>query len=163
MASKSKSHKKNLRLAYIAQRLSEAESDAQIVADVVLKYKVQETTARAELREVYKRWMTIDLDNQQTHKAKFMELGLNLLNEMRTNMAMGAVASHFKTLAQIAGVMTDKVIVTDSPRSLEPAPAPNTVRARIAELAKDPKIRARAARLGLDLDAIEVVKPEDSE
>jgi hypothetical protein len=156
------SAKKNQRLAYISQKLGEAVTDAQVVKLVMETYKISEKLARSELREVYQHWRRIDIENMTDHKAKFMELGFDLLNEMREGYSHGPAAAHFKTLATIAGVMTDKVIVQEGEKTSQPAPAPNTVRERIIQLAKDPKVRARALKMGLDLGDLDVVDPEKS-
>ncbi len=152
------SRAKNLRLAWFSQRLCSGASDALIIAEAVVKFRISATTARKDLTEIYTRWTNIDLDNAHMHKAKFMELGMELMDELRTNMQFGPAVNHFKTLAQISGVLSDgKVRMSEGESSMQPAPKAEVVRDRISQLANDPKVRAKALALGLDLSIIDGV------
>jgi hypothetical protein len=88
-----------------------------------------------------------------------MELGLNLLAECRDagskTLHYGPAVQQFKNLAIMAGVMRDGLMGKQSQvaGSGETRPDDQTVRERINSLQKDPKVRERAMRAGLDLDA----------
>lgn len=152
------SHARNLRLAWFSQRLCSGASDALIIAEAVVKFRISQATARKDLTEIYTRWTNIDLDNAHMHKAKFMELGMELMDELRSNLQFGPAVNHFKTLAQISGVLGDgKVRVSDGESSTQPAPSADVVRSRISELANNPKVREKALKLGLDLSNLDDV------
>lgn len=149
--------KRNARLAWLAQNIGKGQTDAQIVLSLMAAFPgVSEKTARAELKEIYQRFADINSDNLPDQKVKFLELGFELLQEMRSALQLGPAANQFKTLASIAGVVTEKssAQVDATVAQGVPAPKPDTVRDRIAKLRSDPKIIERAKKLGLDLDDI---------
>lgn len=158
MAKKStaKDAKRNARLAWLAQEICKGLTDAQIVIGLMAAFPgTSEKIARQELKEIYQRFSEINSDNLQDQKAKFMELGFTLLAEMRAGMQLGPAANHFKTLATMAGVITEKVAVDQTVSNGPVAPKADVVRDRISKLANDPKIRERAKKLGLDIDDVE--------
>jgi hypothetical protein len=112
-----------------------------------------EKVARQELRDLYKRFSDINTDNLPDQKVKFLELGFQMLDDMRQGFAHGPAAMHYKTLATIAGVNTTDKLVVDQTVSTSPAPKADVVRDRLAKLTQDPKVRERAKRLGLDIDS----------
>ena len=147
--------KRNARLAWLAQNVGKGKTDAKIVIECMAAFPgVSEKTARAELKEIYQRFAEINLENLGDQKVKFLELGFEMLQEMRSALQLGPAANHFKTLASIAGVVTEKTQVDQTVNTGTPAPAAETVRNRISQLTNDPKIRERAKKLGLDLDNI---------
>lgn len=147
--------KRNARLAWLAQNICKGQTDAQIVIGLMAAFPgVSEKTARMELREIYQRFSDINAENAPDQKTKFMELGFQMLEEMRQGFAHGPAAQHFKTLATIAGVVQEKVQVDQTVNS-SPAPKADVVRDRISKLSSDPKVKERAKKLGLDLDIIE--------
>lgn len=147
--------KHNARLAWLAQSLGKGQTDAQTIIGLMAAFPgTSEQTARAELKQVYQRFADINADNLPEAKQKFLELGFLMLDEMRNALQLGPAANHFKTLASIAGVVTEKSQAqVDNSISGHPAPKADTVRDRISKLSQDPKIRERAKKLGLDLDA----------
>lgn len=147
--------KRNARLAWLAQNICKGQTDAQIVIGLMAAFpQTSEKTARAELREIYQRFGDINSENAVDQKTKLMELAYAMLQDMRDGFAHGPAAQHFKTIAQMAGVLQEKVQV-DQTITTTPAPKADVVRDRIGKLANDPKIKERAKRLGLDLDDIE--------
>jgi hypothetical protein len=112
-----------------------------------------EKLARQELRDLYQRFSDINADNLPEQKVKFLELGFQMLDDMRQGFAHGPAAMHFKTLAAIAGVNTTDKLVVDQTVSTAPAPKADVVRDRLDKLTQDPKVRERAKKLGLDLDS----------
>lgn len=146
--------KRNARLAWLAQNVGKGQTDAQIVLGLMAAFPgVSEKQARVELREIYQRFADINSDNLDAQKVKFLELGFEMLSEMRSAMQLGPAANHFKTLANIAGVVSDgKVSVDQTVNVGTPAPKADIVRDRISKLRSDPKIIERAKKLGLDID-----------
>lgn len=149
--------KRNARLAWLSQEICKGKTDAQTVFDCMAVFPpASEKTVRADLKEVYQRYSEINEDNLPEQRVKFLELGYALLEEMRNAMQLGPAANQFKTLANIAGVVTDvSKVQVDQTINSAPAPKAETVRSRIAQLSSDPKIREKAQKLGLDLDDIE--------
>lgn len=152
--SRAKDAKRNARLAWLAQEICKGQTDAQVIINCMAAFTgVSEKTARAELREIYQRFSEINADNLPDQKTKFLELGFVMLQEMRQNLQLGPAANHFKTLANIAGVVTDNSKVSSTSEvNLTSAPKADTVRSRIEALRSDPKVRERAKKLGLDID-----------
>lgn len=147
--------KRNARLAWLAMRVGKGETDAQTILGLMGAFPgTSEKTARAELKEIYQRFADINNDNIADQKNKFLELGFEMLQEMRTAMQLGPAANHFKTLASIAGVATEKSQVDQTVSQGVPAPKADVVRDRISTLMNDPKIKERAKKLGLDLEEI---------
>lgn len=159
MSAQKKRHsqaKRNARLAWLAQEICKGQTDAQIIIGLMAAFPgTSEKIARQELREIYERFADINSENLPDQKVKFMELGFQMLQEMRDAFAHGPAAQHFKTLATIAGVVDQKVTVDQTVTQVS-TPKAEVVRERISKLANDPKIRERAQKLGLDLDEIEV-------
>lgn len=146
--------KRNARLAWLAQSICKGQTDAQIVLGLMTAFPgTSEKLARQELRDLYQRFSDINADNLPEQKVKFLELGFQMLDDMRQGFAHGPAAMHFKTLAAIAGVNTTDKLVVDQTVSTSPAPKPETVRDRLAKLTQDPKVRERAKKLGLDIDS----------
>lgn len=149
--------KRNARLAWLAQRVGLGETDAQTILGLMGAFPgTSEKTARAELKEIYQRFADINNDNLADQKMKFLELGFEMLKEMRSAMQLGPAANMYKTLAGVAGVVTDqsKVQVDQTVAQGVPAPKADVVRDRISKLLNDPKIKERAKKAGLDLDEI---------
>jgi hypothetical protein len=150
--------KANIRKAWIASRLSEGMSDAQLVALGAVIHKVAESTIRKDLSDVYNRWMEIYEENEPQRLAKFMELGLAILAECRDagqkTLNFSSAVSQFKNLAIMAGVMREGLLgKTEANAGGDYSrPTNQDVLERLAELKKNPEIRDRAMRLGLDLD-----------
>lgn len=147
--------KRNARLAWLAQQVGKGQTDAQIILLCMAAFPgISEKTARAELKEIYQRFADINSENLADQKVKFLELGFEMLAEMRNALQLGPAANHFKTLASIAGVVTEtsKSTVDQTINPGMPAPSADTVRDRIAKLRKDPKVLERAKKLGLDID-----------
>lgn len=148
--------KRNARLAWLAQQVGKGQTDAQIVIKLMAAFPgVSEKTARAELKEIYQRFSEINSDNLGDQKVKFLELGFEMLAEMRSALQLGPAANLYKTLAGVAGVVTEKTQVDQTVIQGVPAPKADVVRDRISKLRKDPKIIERAKKLGLDLDDTE--------
>lgn len=147
--------KRNARLAWLAMRVDKGETDAQKILGLMAAFPgTSEKIARAELNEIYQRWADINSDNMTHQKEKFMELGFALLEKMDKAMQYGPAANQFKTLASIAGVVTEKSQVDQTVAQGVPAPKADVVRDRISKLLNDPKIKERAKKAGLDLDEI---------
>jgi hypothetical protein len=147
--------KRNARLAWLAQQVGKGQTDAQTILGLMGAFPgISEKQARSELNEIYQRFSDINSDNLGAQKVKFLELGFEMLEEMRKAMQLGPAANHFKTLASIAGVATEKVQVDQTVTQGIPAPKADIVRDRISKLRSDPKIMERAKKLGLDLDDI---------
>jgi hypothetical protein len=147
--------KRNARLAWLAQRVGKGETDAQTIVGLMAAFPgTSEKLARSELKEIYQRFADINSENLPEQKVKFLELGFQMLEEMRAALQLGPAANHFKTLASIAGVATEKTQVDQTVVQGAPAPNASVVRDRISQLSSDPKIRERAKKLGLDLDEI---------
>lgn len=150
----------NIRRSWLSERIGDGSSDAKLVALGAATFKVTEKTIRRDLAWVYDRWMDIWEENQPSQMARFMELGLELLAECRDagqkTAHYGPAVQQFKTLAVMSGVMRDGL--TPNKDNSGPAQAGDTrptddaIRERINSLKKDPKIRERAMRAGLDLD-----------
>ena len=149
------SAKHNARLAWLAQQVGKGQTDANIILLLMAAFPgTSEKTARAELKEIYQRFADINSDNIGDQKVKFLELGFEMLAEMRSSLQLGPAANHFKTLASIAGVVTEnsKSHVDQNVTQGSPAPKADIVRDRISKLRSDPKIIERAKRLGMDID-----------
>lgn len=147
--------KRNARLAWLAQNLGKGQTDAQRIIGLMAAFPgTSEKTARAELKEIYQRFADINSDNMADQKQAFLELGFAMLEEMRNTLQLGPAANHFKTLASIAGVVTEKSQVDQTVAQGVPSPKPDIVRDRISKLRNDPKVMERAKKLGLDLDDI---------
>jgi hypothetical protein len=154
--STAKDAKRNARLAWLAQNICKGQTDAKIVIGLMAAFPgTSEKTARVELREIYSRFSEINAENMPEQKVKLMELAFDLLEQCRQNMQLGPAVNQFKTIAQMSGVITDKVQVDQSSSGGTPAPKADVVRDRISKLANDPKIRERAKKLGLDIDDVE--------
>lgn len=149
-----------IRRAWLSERIGDGSSDAALVALGAATFRVTEKTIKSDLAWVYDRWMDIWEENQPNQMAKFMTLGLSLLEECRDagskTLHYGPAVQQFKTLAVMSGVMRDGL--TPNKQSEGPAqsgetrPSDDTVRERINSLKKDPKVRERALRAGLDID-----------
>lgn len=158
----SASQKANIRQAWLAERIGKEQTDAHLVALCAATFRISEKTARQDLNAVYDRWKSIDDEMAPKHKARFMELGFDILREARdmaNNPASGAsfapVVAQFKTLAVLAGVMSEgasKSQTAPVAGSGSTQPGEQTVRDRISLLKSDPMVRAKAMKLGLDLD-----------
>ncbi len=154
--SKGNQARRNARLAWLSQEICKGLTDTQIILGLMAAFPgVGEKLARAELKEIYNRFADINNENLGNQKVKFLELGFTMLSEMRQNMQYGPAANHFKTMAGIAGVTTEKIAVDQTVTNNTPAPGPDVVRDRITKLQNDPKIRARAIKAGLDIDDLD--------
>jgi hypothetical protein len=152
--SKATDPKRNARLAWLSQNIIKGRTDASIILEMMQLFPpVSEKTCREELKELYKRYGEINEENLPEQKHKFLELGFAYMEEMRNGFQYGPLANLFKTMATIQGVLTDKVKLDHT--ITEAGPKPDVVRDRISTLINDPKIIARAKKLGLDLDDID--------
>lgn len=156
------SQKANIRRAWLAERIGDGTSDAKLVALAAVTFRVSEKTIRKDLDFVYDRWIEIYEASQPGRIAQFMEMGLSLLQEARDagskTLHYGPAVAQFKNLAIMAGVMKDGLGLgkqDSSPAHGDTRPDDQVVRERIASLQKDPTIRERAMRAGLDLDKTE--------
>lgn len=144
--------KHNARLAWLSQNMGKGLTDMNLILGLMAAFPpVSEKTAREELKEIYQRYWDINVQYLPEQKVKFLELGFEMLEEMRNAMQLGPAANHFKTLAGIAGVTTERSQVDQKVTQGAPAPKADTVRDRISKLMKDSKVRERAQRAGLDL------------
>lgn len=147
--------KRNARLAWLAMQVGKGKTDAMLVLECMGAFPgVSEKTARAELKEIYQRFSDINSDNLAEQKVKFLELGFEMLEEMRAAMQLGPAANQYKTLAAISGVASEKSQVDQTVSVGTPSPKAETVRDRIGKLINDPKVRERAKRIGMDIDDI---------
>lgn len=150
------SQAQNIRRAWLAERIGSTDSDAKLVELGAGIFKVTEATMRSDLKAIYERWAEIDAENAPMHKARFMELGMAILAACRDAGAKSfnysSTVSQFKTLAQIAGVLSDGSRGGSGVDNSSTQPSDNAIKSRIEKLSKDPKIRERALKLGLDLD-----------
>lgn len=154
--SKQYNAQRNHRLSWIADQIKERQSDAMVVKAIMRNYPgTNEKTARAELKEVYDKFHDLNSDNADKQNIKFLEMGFALLEEMRAAGYYGPIPNLYKTLAGIAGVVTERAQVDQHVIPVAPAPKAELVRDRITKLANDPKIRERAKKLGLDLAELE--------
>lgn len=140
------------RLAWLAQNINKAQTDAQTILGLMAAFPgTNEQTARRELNELYERYFTINQENIEFRSAQFLEIGFDLLKDARQAYQLGPAVNLFKTLAQIAGVLTEKVQV-DQTVNASPTPAPEIVRERIAELMRKRKTKQEAEEAGINLD-----------
>lgn len=150
------SHKSNIRRAWLAERIGDGTSDAKLVALAAVTFNVQEVTIRKDLSAVYSHWMEIWSETEPARVAKFMELGMNLLEECRaagrTTMHFGPAVQQFKNLAIMSGTMRDGLSSRSDPTPTgDTRPDDVSIRERIDALQKDPGVRERAMRAGIDL------------
>lgn len=153
----SASQSANIRRAWLSERIGDGKSDAKLIALGAAKFGVTEKTIRKDLDYIYDRWMEIYEASQPARIAQFMELGLTLLEECRDagskSLHYGPAVSQFKNLAIMAGVMRDGLMgKQETVAQGETRPDDNAIRERINSLQKDPKIRERAMKAGLDLE-----------
>ncbi len=152
------SQQANIRRAWLAERIGDGSSDAKLVALGAATFRVSEKTIRKDLAFVYDRWIEIYEDMAPGRVAQFMELGMSLLEECRDagrkTLHFGPAVQQFKNLSIMAGVMRDGLGLSkqEPASSGDTRPDDNTIRERIASLQKDPKVRERAMKAGLDLD-----------
>lgn len=141
---------RNTRLAWIAQEISKGQSNASIIVACMAKFPgVSEAVARKDLKEIMARLTEIELENLPEIKTRFMEIGWKLLEECRSVAQYGPAVNQFKTLAAMAGVLTEKGQIADG--SPTGTPEAEIIRKRIAQLMKDKKVKADAEAAGIDL------------
>ncbi len=142
---------KNKRYAWIAQELSKGQSNASIVLGCMTVFPgLSEKTARQDLKEILQRLTEIECETLPETKQKYLE---TLWKSFRDASSLGqysAAANFAKLLAQIEGVITEKVQVETKPTLA--APEADTVRERIALLLKNKRIRQDADAANIDLD-----------
>lgn len=155
----SASHKANIRRAWLAERIGTTRSDVKLISECAALFKVTEKTIREDLEWVYDRWSNIDTQMAKHHKARFMELGLEILQDARnaaadatTAATFAPVVAQFKALAVLAGVMREGIGGRDNLIPMSTQPADALVRERIDRLSRDIEIREKAMRLGLNLE-----------
>lgn len=154
------SQKANIRRAWLAERIGDGTSDAKLIGLCAATFKISEATARKDLAEVYDHWIDVYEQMAPGRVAQFMELGLKLLEECREaggkSLQYGPAVAQFKNLAIMAGVMREGLMGKQSEASgAGPAstrPSDEVIRERLSALKKDPGVRERALKLGLDLD-----------
>jgi len=138
---------RNVRLAWLAQQLTEGKSNGAIILDCMTKFPgVSEKVARKDLKEILQRFAEIDSDTLELAKQRYLEIGWKLLEECRSLSQMGPAVTQFKNLATIAGVLNEK-----APEKQEVAPESNIIRERITQLMKNKAVREKANEIGLDL------------
>ncbi len=142
---------RNKRYSYIAEELKKGQSNASIIMGCMATFPgCSEATARRELKEIIQRLTEIEIENFPEVKTRFMEIGWKILEDARQLGQMSAAVNQFKAMAQIAGVLTEKVQVDNTPT--QAAPEASIVRERIALLMKSKKIRQEAEEAGLELE-----------
>lgn len=150
------SAQRNKRLAWMAQEISKGKTNSAIVLECMSIFPgVSETTARKDLKELMVRLTEIELENLPEIKTRFMEIGFKLMEDARSLAQLGPAANIFKTLAGIAGVVSDKIEHSGSiggSGSGQPAPEASQVRDRIAQLMRNKNVRAAAKEADIDLD-----------
>lgn len=155
------SAQRNKRLAWMAQEISKGKSNSAIVLECMSLFPgVSETTARKDLKELMQRLTEIELENLPEIKTRFMEIGFKLMEDARSLAQLGPAANIFKTMAQMAGVLTEKVEHSGSVggASGSPAPEASQVRERIAQLMRNKKVREAAKEAEIDLDSMNAKK-----
>jgi len=160
----------NIRRAWLSEKLASSEkdygTDAKLVSAGAALFSVTEQTMRKDLNAVYERWAEIDLENAPFHKAKFMELGMEILQDCREagakSLNYSSTVAQFKTLAQIAGILAENSKAQSQDMgSNQSQPSNQIIQSRIEKLRNDPKIRERALKLGLDLDDPDLLASQD--
>jgi hypothetical protein len=151
------SQQANIRRAWLSERIGDGKSDAKLIALAAATFRVSEKTIKKDLDIVYERWIEIYEASQPGRIAQFMELGLTLLEECRDagskSLHYGPAVAQFKNLAIMAGVMREGLMGKQEPATQgETRPSDQDIRERIVSLQKDPKVRERAMKAGLDLE-----------
>lgn len=152
------SQQANIRRAWLAERIGDGTSDAKLVALGAATFRVTEATIRKDLAAVYDRWQAIYEESEPGRVAQFMELGLSLLEECRDagrkTLHFGPAVAQFKNLAIMSGVMKEGLGMgkQEPAQQGDTRPDDQAVRERISALQKDPKVRERAMKAGLDLE-----------
>lgn len=147
-----------IRRAWLAERIGDGTSDAKLIALGAATFRVTEKTIRKDLAFVYNRWADIWEETQPGRVAQFTELGFALLEECREagrkTFHFGPAVAQFKNLAIMSGVMKEGLGMgkQEPAQQGDTRPDDQAVRERISALQKDPKIRERAMRAGLDLE-----------
>lgn len=145
---------KNQRLAWMAQELGKLKSNNAIVAEACRIFGIALSTAKAELREVYDHWASFSRENAESDKFKVLEALWTSVDEARTAFNYNAVIAGLREIAKIQGSYAPEKVNLTGQVAVSGAPTASTVRGRLAALMADPKIRAKAAKIGLDLDTI---------
>lgn len=146
------SAQRNKRLAWMAQEISKGKSNAAIVLECMSFFPgVSEATARKDLKELMQRLTEIELENLPEIKTRFMEIGFKLMEDARSLAQLGPAANIFKTMAQMAGVLTERVEHSGS-ISTAATPEASTVRDRIQKLMRNKHVREAAKEAEIDLD-----------
>lgn len=154
----SQSQKANIRRAWLSQRINGTDSDAKNIALCAAMFRVSQKTAKEDYAYVLDRWMEIDREMQPRAKARFMELGLDILAEAReaakdpaNSSTFAPVVAQFKTLAVMAGALKESTTGNSATVANESRPSDQTVRERLEALKANTAVRERAMRLGLDI------------
>lgn len=152
--------KRNARLAWLANNIVKGRTDASIILECMTAFKCSEQVARADLKAIYQRYADIHTENLPEQKVKLLEVAWQMLDDMRAGYAFGPAANQFKTIATMLGTLTEGGKQDNSPTE-QTTPKPDIVRDRISLLLRDPKVREKAQRLGLDLDKASDSSEED--
>lgn len=158
-----KASDKNTRLAWMSGRLGAYVSNAKIISEACSLFGIAVSTARTELAEVYAHWATFSRENQEADRHKVLEALWVAVEEAQQGHNHHAVIAGLKEIAKIQGSYAPEKIKLEGGVTMSSgAPAPGTVRARMAALMADPKLREKALKLGLDLDAVDDTLPDSN-
>jgi hypothetical protein len=142
---------RNKRLAWVAQEIAKGKSNPQIILDMMKFFPgVSEKVARADLKEILERFSEIDEETIASAKAKYLEMGFQLLQDCRQAAQFGPAVNQFKALAQISGVLTEKGNAGSTPEQ-QGSPENTTIRERIKALMKSKNVKKAAEEAGIDL------------
>lgn len=152
--------KRNIRLAWYARNIGEMKSNGAIVDEATALFKISATTARKELAEVYERLAAFDRANTGAARSKVLEALWRLAAMAEAGLDFRAAVVALDKIAKVSGLhQPDRESISDGAIADDgmPTPKAGTVRDRIRQLARDPSVRERAKKLGLDMDTIDVL------
>lgn len=148
---------RNQRLAWMAGELGKLRSNGAICQEALALFGITLATAKKDLAEVYEHWASFSKENAEADKHKVLEALWASVEGARAMFNYNAVVAGLREIAKIQGNYAPEKVNLSGTLATTGTPAASAVRARMQALLADPKIRARALKVGLDLDTIDVV------
>lgn len=140
-------------------RIGDLKSNGAIIDEACDRFKLSRQTVQRELGEVYERLAQFDRANVGAARSKVLEALWRLAGMAEVALDFRAAVVALDKIAKVSGLhQPDKESLSEGPAvdPSQPTPKANTVRDRIRALARDPSVRERARKLGLDMDTIDV-------
>lgn len=139
-------------------------SNSAIIADAMQIFGISLKTAKDDLKEVYEHWASFSRENQEADKFKVLESLWEAVEQARQAFQYNAVIGGLREIAKIQGSYApEKLALSGGVAVSSGAPNSGAVRSRIQALMADPKIRAKAQKLGLDLDGLDTVSSDSDD